>query len=144
MEIVGLMEKKATDEKQLILIRQYRPPVGKYVIELPAGLLEKGEPSTETAVRELQEEAGYTGKSSEASPFPMHFSAAVSNTSSKVAVVTVDGDDPCNATIHAHREDTELVSNVFAVPLKSLRPFLQGLSPFIIIYICWAVRGSYI
>jgi ADP-ribose pyrophosphatase len=46
-------------ENRVVLIRQYRHPVGEWLIELPAGLLDvPGEPVWETAARELLEEAG--------------------------------------------------------------------------------------
>ena len=45
----------------LILVRQYRPPVGCSVIEFPAGLVEPGEDPALAAVRELRGETGYTG-----------------------------------------------------------------------------------
>jgi ADP-ribose pyrophosphatase len=43
----------------VVLIRQYRHPVGEWLVELPAGLLDvAGEPPLATARRELAEEAG--------------------------------------------------------------------------------------
>jgi ADP-ribose pyrophosphatase len=50
----------ALDENQrVLLIRQYRHPVGRKLWELPAGLRDKdGEPPLETARRELAEETG--------------------------------------------------------------------------------------
>jgi 8-oxo-dGTP pyrophosphatase MutT (NUDIX family) len=46
------------DEGRVVLLRQYRHPVGEYLWELPAGLRdEDGEPPLETAKRELAEEA---------------------------------------------------------------------------------------
>ncbi|KAG8687763.1 hypothetical protein FRC09_013304 [Ceratobasidium sp. 395] len=42
-----------------IIIEQYRPPVGAFVIELPAGLIDSGETAEQTAIRELEEETGY-------------------------------------------------------------------------------------
>jgi len=44
----------------IIFIRQYRHPVGKMVLEIPAGTLEKGEDYLICAARELEEEIGYT------------------------------------------------------------------------------------
>jgi ADP-ribose pyrophosphatase len=45
-------------EDRVVLVRQYRHPVGGYLWELPAGLRdEDGEPPLETAKRELAEEA---------------------------------------------------------------------------------------
>ena len=47
-------------ENRLVLVRQYRYPVGRYVYELPAGLVEPGEDPKRAAVRELFEETGLT------------------------------------------------------------------------------------
>ncbi len=48
---------------QIALIRQYRYPVSKEMIELPSGKLDSGESPKECAKRELEEEIGYkTGK----------------------------------------------------------------------------------
>ena len=45
------------DDENVVLLRQYRHPVGKHLWELPAGLRdEDGEPPLETAKRELAEE----------------------------------------------------------------------------------------
>ncbi|KAB2880992.1 NUDIX hydrolase [bacterium] len=43
-----------------ILVKQFRYPVGKVFIELPAGKLDGKEPMEEAAQRELAEEAGFT------------------------------------------------------------------------------------
>lgn len=46
---------------RLVLIRQYRPPAERFIIEFPAGLVDPGEAPEETALRELREETGYQG-----------------------------------------------------------------------------------
>ena len=52
----------AFDEKdRIILVRQHRYPHG-YVLEIPAGTLEKGESPKRCALREIQEETGYKAK----------------------------------------------------------------------------------
>ncbi len=48
-----------TDKGEMILIRQFRPPLDSYVIEFPAGLSDRGEALEEAAARELLEETGY-------------------------------------------------------------------------------------
>lgn len=52
-----------TADKQLVLVEQYRKPVGKRVIELPAGLIgdvaDKEESVIVAAGRELEEETGF-------------------------------------------------------------------------------------
>jgi len=42
-----------------VLEKQWRAPVDKMVIEVPAGLIDEGESAEEAAVRELREETGY-------------------------------------------------------------------------------------
>ena len=47
------------DKEELLLMKQYRRPVGKFLMELPAGLLDvPGESLLDCAKRELAEEAG--------------------------------------------------------------------------------------
>ena len=51
------------DAQQVLLIRQYRHPVGRLLWEIPAGLRDvAGEPPWATARRELLEEAGYRAR----------------------------------------------------------------------------------
>lgn len=54
----------ALDEQdRVLLIRQYRHPLGEYMWEIPAGLLDKpGEDPLVCAQRELVEEAGFTAE----------------------------------------------------------------------------------
>ena len=48
----------AITDGKVILVRQYRFPYG-YVLEIPAGTLEKGESAKSCAFRELKEETGH-------------------------------------------------------------------------------------
>ena len=50
----------ALDSKgRVLLVRQYRHPVGEWLLELPAGGLDPGEDPQAAARRELQEETGF-------------------------------------------------------------------------------------
>ncbi|MFB1050434.1 NUDIX domain-containing protein [Paraliobacillus sp. JSM ZJ581] len=49
-----------TDNDELLMVEQYRKPLNKSIIEIPAGKLEPGEEPAVTAIRELEEETGYT------------------------------------------------------------------------------------
>lgn len=49
------------EEKKVILVKQHRFPHG-YVLEIPAGTLEKKEEPIKCAFRELEEETGYRAK----------------------------------------------------------------------------------
>ena len=68
--VVGIVA--LTDDRKLILVEQFRPPVNCNVIELPAGLAgdiagAENEAGMEAAKRELLEETGY--EASDVTPF---------------------------------------------------------------------------
>lgn len=46
--------------EKIVLIRQFRYPLGDYIYELPAGLIDEGEDADTAAVREMKEETGLT------------------------------------------------------------------------------------
>jgi ADP-ribose pyrophosphatase len=59
---VGAAVILALDEGHVILVEQYRVPLGARCLELPAGLVgdeEEGEAAATAAIRELEEETGY-------------------------------------------------------------------------------------
>lgn len=52
----------AVDAGEVILVEQFRVPIGRYCLEMPAGLIgdeTEGEDAMESAARELEEETGY-------------------------------------------------------------------------------------
>ena len=50
-----------TADGNVVLVRQYKHGVGEIVVELPAGMIEPGEPPEVCAARELAEETGFAG-----------------------------------------------------------------------------------
>ena len=48
------------NKDKVVLVRQYRYPIGGYIYEFPAGLVETGEDLTAAGVREMFEETGLT------------------------------------------------------------------------------------
>ncbi|VFJ13327.1 NUDIX hydrolase [Candidatus Nitrosocosmicus franklandus] len=56
---VGIIPK--ISEEEILLIRQFRHAVNRYLIEIPAGKIEHNELPHEAAKRELAEETGYSG-----------------------------------------------------------------------------------
>jgi ADP-ribose pyrophosphatase len=46
-------------DNNVLLVNQYRTPVGKNLLEVPAGGIEKGEDAKAAVVREMQEETGF-------------------------------------------------------------------------------------
>ncbi len=53
------------DDGRAVFVRQWRAPLGRWILELPAGRIESGEDPEETALRELEEETGYSAESIE-------------------------------------------------------------------------------
>lgn len=63
-----------TDDGQIVLVRQYRYPIDRYVYEVPAGAIDAGEDPITAAARELAEEVG--GVATDIQSLGMFFSAA--------------------------------------------------------------------
>ena len=88
-----------------VLVRQFRPPAGRFMIEFPAGLIEPGESPEETAVRELYEETGYRGKVDRIIP-PSYNSPGMSGETVSMVLMTIDRNTyPEKPEIH--QEDSE-------------------------------------
>ena len=66
------------DDDKVILVKQFRIPLNKYSIEFPAGLIDPGESIENSAIRELKEETGFTGKVISTSP-PVCTSAGITD-----------------------------------------------------------------
>ncbi len=58
----GAVAVAITEFGKLVMVRQFRKPLEKAVLELPAGKIEKGEEPIDTIGRELREETGYTAR----------------------------------------------------------------------------------
>ena len=50
------------DSRTVVLVRQYRYPLGRHFYEIPAGKIDAGETPLQTARRELMEECGYAAR----------------------------------------------------------------------------------
>jgi ADP-ribose pyrophosphatase len=52
-----------TDDDSVVLVRQYRPAIDQWILEVPAGTCDvEGEAAVDAARRELAEEAGYDAR----------------------------------------------------------------------------------
>lgn len=116
--VVGIVP--LTRDGAVILIRQFRPPVNGYVVELPAGLCEIGESHEDAARRELAEETGYAAGS-------MHFltEGPLSSGSSAEMLSVFAATDLTYVGIE-NRDETEDIE-VLKVPLEKLEPDLEKL-----------------
>ena len=62
MAAEGIMVYAVSEEnpEKILMVRQYRYPMGRVMYELPAGLVDAGETAEAAAVREIKEETGLT------------------------------------------------------------------------------------
>lgn len=99
------------EKDKLVLIRQFRYPIGGYIYEFPAGLANPGESPEETAVREMYEETG------------MQLTLRESGSCSRPFFTTCGMTDECCATVFGycsgsptscHQENSEDIQVVLA------------------------------
>ncbi|KAK4119329.1 hypothetical protein N657DRAFT_659085 [Parathielavia appendiculata] len=114
--IVAILEKDTGPE--IVLQKQYRPPVDKICIELPAGLVDEGETAEQAAIRELREETGYVAQVLETSPV-MFNDPGFCNTNLRMVHVSVDMSLPENQNLKPQLEENEFIE-VFLVKLADL------------------------
>lgn len=61
----GAVIAAVTKDDKLVMVRQYRKPAERVVLEVPAGKIDPGEEPGKTAARELKEETGYDAENIE-------------------------------------------------------------------------------
>ncbi|KAG6910892.1 hypothetical protein DXG01_006575 [Tephrocybe rancida] len=88
-----LRSKTSAFPASTIVIEQYRPPIDKFIVELPAGLIDEGETPEQAAIRELEEETGFKADSViESSPVVV-VDPGMTNANMKLVVLGVVLDD---------------------------------------------------
>ena len=106
------------DPPRLALVRQFRPPIAAWILELPAGLIEPGADAGETALRELAEETGCQGLVRAVGPF-IYNSPGL--TDEKVSLVQVEV-----TSVGRSRPEADEAIEVVWAPLRGLVSFLRS------------------
>lgn len=75
------------NKDKVVLIRQYRYPIGAYVYEFPAGLVEPGEDLLQSGIREMLEETGLTFQPVDAGEYSKPFFMTVGMTDESCGAV---------------------------------------------------------
>ena len=99
------------NKDKVVLVRQYRYPIGGYVYEFPAGLVEPGEELVDAGVREMFEETGLTFTPVDAGCYTKPFFTTVGMTDESCGTVfgRCEG-QPTNC----HQETSEEIQVVLA------------------------------
>ncbi|KAG6865280.1 hypothetical protein C0991_003740 [Blastosporella zonata] len=84
-----LRSKTAAFPTSTIVIEQYRPPIDKVIVELPAGLIDDGETPEQAAYRELEEETGFKADSVIESSPVIVTDPGMTNANMKLVVLSV-------------------------------------------------------
>ena len=99
------------EKDKVVLIRQYRYPLGDYVYEFPAGLVEPGEDMLSAATREMHEETGLTFTPKEGGSYSRPFFTTIGMTDESCGSVY----GYCSGTpTNMHQETAEDIQVVIA------------------------------
>ena len=99
------------EKDKVVLIRQYRYPLGGYVYEFPAGLVEEGEDMLSAAIREMYEETGLTFTPREGGSYSRPFFTTIGMTDESCGTVFgYCSGQPTNC----HQEESEEIQVVIA------------------------------
>jgi ADP-ribose pyrophosphatase len=93
------------DRQRLLMIRQFRYPVGKLLLEFPAGHVDEGDSPLDAARRELEEETGHKARKVE---HIYSYHPAVSRTKQAVHVFRATGLTRSSATRHDEGEQISM------------------------------------
>ncbi|QWE19830.1 NUDIX domain-containing protein [Polynucleobacter sp. AP-Kolm-20A-A1] len=105
------------DDGRVLLERQYRYPIAKACIEIPAGKLEVGEDHLLCAQRELEEETGYTARKWS---YIRRIHPVISYSTELIDIYLAEDLVPGKS----HLDDEEFL-DVFAAPLERLISWVE-------------------
>uniref|UniRef100_A0A3Q2Y6K9 Nudix (nucleoside diphosphate linked moiety X)-type motif 5 n=1 Tax=Hippocampus comes TaxID=109280 RepID=A0A3Q2Y6K9_HIPCM len=102
--IIALL-KRTLHKDCVVMVKQFRPPMGCFTLEFPAGLIDEGESAATAALRELKEETGYKGEVVGVTPGVVASSPTLaqlemtcldpglSNCTTQIVTVNINGDE---------------------------------------------------
>ncbi|KAM9327509.1 ADP-sugar pyrophosphatase [Pholidichthys leucotaenia] len=105
--VIALL-KRTLHKDCVVMVKQFRPPMGCYTLEFPAGLIDDGETPEAAALRELKEETGYKGEVIGVTPVTC-LDPGLSNCTTKMVLVNINGDEEENIHPTQQLEFTEVI-----------------------------------
>jgi ADP-ribose pyrophosphatase len=131
-----------TSDGALVLVRQFRFGTGDFSLEIPGGMVDRGEKPLTAGVRELREETGYAGRRARLLGAVSGNPAILNN---RCHFVLVEDAAPVAATAWDHDEEIEIVTAPVAEVLAWARagriahPLV--LNALFLLEPLWAARG---
>merc|ERR1739848_666782 len=115
----------AKKEESIVLVVQFRPPVGGACVEFPAGLLDEHHPTlAKCCLGEMREETGLNAKLQSTSGIFV-YEPGLTNATGAFTIAKVDPNDPKNGP--PSPEEDEYIK-VLQVPLSKLKATIDSLS----------------
>lgn len=102
------------EKNKLVIIKEFRVPLGDYQYGFPAGLVDKGETIEQTAIRELYEETGLTVTRVLRSSLPAFSTSGMTDESVSMVYVECKGEPTC-----INNESSEDITTLMITPKEA-------------------------
>lgn len=123
--IIGVLKRKKRPDCYVI-VKRYRPSLGKHCVELPTGPLNQSETVEEGGMRNLRELTGYVGKLIVRQSYDIVSDPGLSNVNMALIQIEIDGGMPSNQNPKHQLPEDERVE-VVLVEKKKLLTTLNSL-----------------
>ncbi|KAF9108546.1 nudix hydrolase-like protein [Mortierella sp. GBA35] len=137
VDVITIIKNSKGKATHIVLVVQYRPALSAYSIEFPSGLIDADELPEKAALRELEEETGFSASAGHSVKVvkigvPTAYEPGLTGSCSRVVVIEVQMEQeqllgPNSPLRKAKPEDDEWSLQVLALPLPGLLKSLQDL-----------------
>ncbi|KAF9930617.1 nudix hydrolase-like protein [Linnemannia zychae] len=137
VDVITIIKNSNDIATHVVLVIQYRPALAAYSLEFPSGLIDADEAPEVAALRELEEETGFSVQAGHAVNIvkvsvPVSYEPGLTSSCSRVVVLEVNMDEnqllgPDSPIRKAKPEDDEWSLQVLVFPLSGLLQSLQDL-----------------